>query len=148
MIALDTTLKRTLWLLATFILAAVNCLAEDNPLLGTWEILSSTGTRRDQSEWIWQPAKVGGSSIKIFSSTHFAVVTNGPGGKFSNASAGPYALKHDTFTESLQNSSELQNVGTVWLHHFAVSGDLLTNTYVNPVTGARVKEIWRRVHRP
>jgi hypothetical protein len=119
--------------------------ASDNPLVGTWQLLSSKGTERDGRQWSWEPQRAGGRSIKIFSATHFAVVTHGPSGLFANASAGPYRLGPGTFTEILEESSSPKNVGTSWVHHFAVSADLLTSSYVNPVSGARGTEVWRRV---
>lgn len=138
-------MKTTALCLATLLIAAGVCLAESNPLVGTWELLSATGTIADGRTWKWEPKKAGGRSIKIFSGTHFAVVTHGPDGAFSNASAGPYVLKDKAFTETQENSSKPENVGTVWRHQFAVSGDLLTSSFVSPVSGAKATEVWRRV---
>ncbi len=54
-------------------------------------------------------------------------------------------LKGDTVTEKIQNSSDPDNLGKEWVHEFSISGDLWTSSFVNPVNGAKTKEVWKRV---
>jgi len=126
------------------VLSAAPVYCADSSLLGAWELVSSTGIDREGRRWSWEPEISGGRSLKVFTTTHFAVVTHGKTGAFSNASAGPYELQGATLTEIVEESSLARNLGTRWVHHVAVSGELLTSSYVNPVSGARGREVWRR----
>jgi hypothetical protein len=138
-------MRRTVLFLVVMVAVAGVCLAGDNPLVGTWEFVSSTGARADGTTSDWQVERDGGRSIKIFSKTHFAVVTHGADGTFSNAHAGTYVVKGKTCTEKLKNSSNPNAVGREVVHEISVSGDLLTNSYVSPASGAKAKEVWKRV---
>ena len=91
------------------------------------------------------PQYAPGRTIKIYSETHFARVATGPDGKFTGASAGRYVLKGTTLTEMVDKAEPADMVGKEWAHEFSVSGDLLTGSYVGPLSGAKVKEVWRRV---
>ena len=139
--------KKTALFLATLLIAAGAGLAGDNPVVGTWEVVSVSGTEADGTKFDVQIGKDGnrGRSMKIYTETHFAVVGHGADGTFGQASAGPYVLKGDTVTEKIENSSIPENVGKEWVHEFSISGDLWTSDVVNPVTGAKVKEVWKRV---
>ena len=137
--------KRTALFLATLLIAAGVGFAGDNPLVGTWEIVSVTGTAADGEEEELHARKDGFRSIKIYGKTHYAVVSHAADGTFSNASAGSYVVKDKTFEETLKNSSNPEGVGKTYVHEFSVSGDLLTNSFVNPVNGNKAKEVWKRV---
>ena len=119
-------------------------LAGDNPIVGAWELVSSAGTRPDGTTWDWVVERDGGRSIKIHSATHFAVVTHGADGTFSNAHAGPYVLKDNTLTETLRNSSNPDAVDTVVVHEVSISSDRFTNSY-SQGSGGKAEEVWKRV---
>lgn len=138
-------MKKTALFLAALLVTAGMVAAGDNPLLGTWEIVSVTGTASDGEQRELHATKDGFRSIKIYAETHYAVVTQSADGTFSNASAGTYVVKDKTFEETLKNSSNPEGVGKTYVHEYSISGDLLTNSYVNPVTGGRAKEVWKRV---
>ncbi len=131
--------KKTALFLATLLIAAGVCLAGENPVVGTWEAVSVAWTETDGTT-----GKYEGSSIKIYSETHFTVVSIADG-TFSFANAGPYVLKGSTVTETVQKSSNPDWVGKEWSHKFSISGDLWTSSYVNPVDGNKYKEVWKRV---
>ena len=133
--------------LATLMIVAGVSVAGDNPVVGTWKAVSVSGTQADGTKFDIQIGKDGnrGRSMKIYTETHFAVVGHGADGTFGTASAGKYVLKDNTVTEKIENSSVPENVGKEWVHEFSISGDLWTSAYVNPVTGAKVKEVWKRV---
>jgi len=137
--------KRTALFLATLLIAAGAGFAGDNPLVGTWELVSVTGNAADGTKRDLHATKDGFRSIKIYGKTHYAVVSHAADGTFSNASAGSYVVKGETFAETLQNSSNPGGVGKTFVHEFSVSGDLLTNAYVNPLNGNKAKEVWKRV---
>ena len=139
--------KRTALFLATLLIAAGVCSAGDNPVVGTWEVVSISGTETDGTTFDFQPGKDGnrGRSMKIYGETHFAVVGHGADGKFTHAAAGSYVLKDDTVTEKIENHSNPDAIGKEWVHKFSISGDLWTSSFVNPVNGNKVKEVWKRV---
>ena len=137
-------MKKTALFLATLLIAAGVGFAGDNPLIGTWELVSITGSAADGTKTDLNATKDGLRSIKIYGKTHYAVVTQAADGTFSNASAGTYVVKDKTFTETLRNSSLKDSVGTEWVHEYSISGDLLTNTWSRP-NGAKSKEVWKRV---
>jgi hypothetical protein len=118
--------------------------AGDNPLIGTWELVSVAGTRADGTTIDWQVERDGGRSIKIYSETHFSVVTHGADGAFRNAQAGPYVLKDNTLTETLRNASNPDTVDREVVHEVSVTADLSTNSYVQR-NGTKTKEVWKRV---
>ena len=113
------------------------------PVIGSWEVVSSSGTQTDGTTWETKFAP--GRTIKIYSETHFAVIRNGANGTFSHANAGPYVLKGSTLTEMVQKASNPEWGGKENSIEFSISDDLLTGSYVNPVNGAKVKEVWKRV---
>jgi len=133
--------------LATLLIAAGVCSAGDNPVVGTWKVISVSGTNTDGTTFDVQVGKDanGGRSMKIYGETHFAVVGHGADGKFTNAAAGSYVLKGDTVTEKIENASDPDAIGKEWVHEFSISGDLWTSSFVSPVNGAKVKEVWKRV---
>ena len=136
--------KKTALILATLLIAAGVSIAGDNPLVGTWEFVSLVRTA-DGTTTEMQAEKDGMRAIKIFSKTHFAVVSHGADGTFRGANAGSYVVKGETFSETLQNSSYPDAVGATFVHEFSVSGDLLTNSYGNAANGNKTKEVWKRV---
>ena len=131
-------MKRTTLFLAILLIATGVSFAGDNPVVGTWEIESRTETSTDGKTTSWE-----GRSIKIYSKTHFAVVSHGADGAFIGANAGPYVLKGNSLTEKLQNSSNPDAVGAEAQAEASVSGDLLTFTFVAG-NGTKIKEIWKR----
>jgi len=140
-------MKKIALFLATLLIAAGVGSAGDNPVVGTWEVISVSGTRTDGTTFDLQVGKGGnrGRSIKIYGETHFAVVGHGEDGTFTHASAGTYVLKGDTVTEKIQNCSDPDNLGKEWVHEFSISGDLWTSSVVDPVNGNKIKEVWKRV---
>jgi hypothetical protein len=127
----------TLLLVAVMAIAGV-CLAGENPVVGTWELESRTETSPDGKTSHWE-----GRSIKIYSETHFAVVSHGADGAFIVANAGPYTLKGKSLTEKLQNSSNPDAVGAEAQAEASVAGDVLTFTF-GAGDGTKIEEIWKR----
>ena len=135
--------KKTALFLATLLIAAGVGLAGDNPVVGTWEVVSSSQTATDgtSSDTEFEP----GRGIKIYSKTHFTVIGKTADGKFTHANAGSYEVKGSNITEMNQISSTPDWAGKKNSIEFSISGDLLTGSYVSPLTGAKVKEVWKRV---
>lgn len=141
-------MKRTALFLATLLIAAGVGFAGDSPVVGTWEVVSISGTAADGTKIDVQIGKDGnrGRSMKIFSETHFAVVGHGDDGAFTHASSGTYVLKGETITEHLDNASNPDAIGKEWVHEFSISGDLMTSVVTNPLNpGAKITEVWKRV---
>ncbi len=113
------------------------------PVIGSWEVVSTSGTQTDGTTWETKFAP--GRTIKIYSETHFARVATGPDGTFAGATAGRYVLKGTTLTEMVDKAQNADIVGKEWVHEFSITGDLWTSHLVSPVTGAKVKEVWKRV---
>ena len=136
-------MKKTVLFLVTLLTAAGVSLAGDNPVVGSWEVVSTSGTQTDGTTWETQFAP--GRTIKIYSETHFARVATGPDGTFAGATAGRYVLKGTTLTEMVQKAANQDVVGKEWVHEFSIEGDIWTSHLVHPMNGAKVKEVWKRV---
>jgi hypothetical protein len=136
---------RTALVFAAFSLLSGTCFPDDHMLVGTWKLVSLSQTRSDGTTWDWRPGKDAGKSLKIFSKTHFTVVTHGPDGKFAHANGGPYSIDGDVATEYVRYSSSSDSLGKDVEHHFAVEGDTLTTNFVNPADGSKIREVWKRV---
>lgn len=129
-------MRRTALLLVVMAAVAGVCLAGDNPVIGTWEAVSSApdGTTSELNE----------RSIKIYGETHFAVVGHNADGTFSFAFAGEYVVKGNTVAEKVQMGSDPELVGYEVAHKFSISGDDWESTWIAP-DGATFKEVWKRV---
>ena len=126
-------MKKTALLLATLLIAAGVSIAGDNPVVGTWE-------------------SANGNSIKIYTETHFAVISNNEDGTFGVANAGTIVLKGNKVTEKLLKSSLPEAIGLEFTHEFTISGDDWESTVTYPklkgsevLDGRTVKEVWKRV---
>jgi hypothetical protein len=120
------------------------CIAEDDSLLGTWKFVGTKWVSADGTPGEWLVADLGGRSLKLFTATHFAVVTHAADGTFGNAHAGPYTIEGNTFVEMLENSST-DWVGRAVPHSFKVEKDVLRNFWGSPGDGTQAEETWRRV---
>ncbi len=118
-------MKKTALFLVTLLTVAGVGLAGDNPMVGSWEVVSTSGTQKDGTTWETHFAP--GRTIKIYSETHFARVATGPDGTFASATAGRYALKGTTLTETVQKANNQVAVGKEWVHEFSIEGDVFTS---------------------
>jgi hypothetical protein len=132
--------KRTALFLATLLIPAGLSLAGDNPVVGTWESVSVTTTAADGTS-----TKVDApGGMKIYTDTHFALVSQRPDGTFSHAHSGEIVVKGNTVTEKLQKSSNPDAVGNEVTIEFAITGDDWESTVTYP-DGHKNKEVWKRV---
>lgn len=113
-------MKKTALFLGTLLIAAGVCVAEDSPVVGTWESVSVTTTAADGTASERQNE---GRSIKIVGKTHFAVVGQNEDGTFSHAFAGEIVLEGNTVTEKILKGSNPDLVGREVKHEFSISGD-------------------------
>lgn len=126
----------------------VSRIQKDHPLIGAWELVETTWVHADGTTREWSVAEVGGRSLKLFTGTHFAVLTHGTDGSFAHANAGPYDLAGNAYTEKIENSSVPELPGSEFTHSFTIEKDLLKVSYVHPRTKVRTEETWRRVKPP
>jgi hypothetical protein len=134
-------MRRTGLLLVVMGAVAGVCLAGDNPVVGTWEAVSVVWTQPDGTA---SDQLTSNNTIKIYSATHFAVVSQNQDGTFSHAFAGEYLLKGNSLTEKVQLGSSAGMIGSEVTHKFSISGDDWESTWVAP-NEAKVKEVWKRV---
>ena len=116
-------MKKTALFLATLLAVAGVSIAGDNPIVGTWK---------------------NGGSLKIYTETHFAVVSNAEDGTLGLAFAGEIVLKGNTVTEKIQKGSDPDIVGKEVTHEFTITGDDWESTVTFP-DGTKTKEVWKRV---
>ena len=120
------------------------CIGGDNSLVGTWEFVGTKWVAADGTPGEWLVADHGGRSLKLFTATHFAVVTHAADGTFGNAHAGAYTIRGNTFVETLENSST-DWVGRKIPHTFRVEKDILTNFWGSPGDRRQARETWHRL---
>jgi ketosteroid isomerase-like protein len=115
-------------------------LTRTNPLVGTWELVSTLGTRNDTTFMQGGPPDI--RAIKILNATHYAVITR-RGGQFMRAGGGRYTLSGNTYTEMVDISSgQDQSTGVAATFTVRLEGDTWTTEGGTSTT--RFREVWRR----
>jgi hypothetical protein len=113
------------------------------PLIGTWELISSTTTEKDSTFSTFDP-KV--KMIKIINPDHFAFFVHdttmgkAPNPKFT-AGAGKYALVNDTYTEYLEYFIYREWENNKFEFKVSIQNDTLTQTGVEKVEKLGVDRI-------
>lgn len=126
----------------------VSKIQHDHPLTGAWEFVESTWFNPDGTTRKWTVAESGGRSLKLFTGTHFAVVTHGSDGVFALANAGRCDFRGDTYTEKIENSSNPELLGSEFTHSFMIEVEVLRVSYVHPRTKVKTEETWHRANPP
>jgi hypothetical protein len=115
----------------------------DLPLIGTWELISSTSTEKDSTFSTFDP-KV--KMIKIINPDHFAFFVHDttmgktPNPKFT-AGAGKYTLIKDTYTEYLEYFIYREWENNKFEFKVSIQNDILTQTGVEKVEKLGVDRI-------
>lgn len=101
------------------------------PLIGTWELVSSTSTEKDSTFSTFDPNR---KMIKILNATHFAFLNHAvQTGKDSSAAAfsaggGTYTLTDSSYTENLDYFVDKQWENHKFQFKVKISNDTLTQT--------------------
>jgi ketosteroid isomerase-like protein len=111
-----------------------------NPLVGTWELVSTHATRNDSTIMQGGPPDI--RAIKILNATHYAVITR-RGGQFMRAGGGRYTFSGNTYTEMVDiSSSPNQAAGVTATFTVRLEGDTWTTEGGSATT--RFREVWQR----
>lgn len=111
-----------------------------NPLIGTWELVSTLATRNDTTFMQGGPPDI--RSLKILNATHYAVITR-RGGQFMRAGGGRYTLSGNMYTEMVDISSgQSEATGAPVTFTIRLEGDTWTTEGGTATT--RFREVWRR----
>ena len=115
----------------------------DLPILGTWELISSTSTQNDSTFSTFDPSV---KMIKIINPDHFAFFVHDttmgkePNPKFS-AGAGRFTLVDDNYTEYLEYFSTREWENNKFEFKISIKNDTLTQQGVEKVEKLGVDRI-------
>jgi hypothetical protein len=112
-----------------------------NPLIGTWELVSSRMTRGDSVLGDYRAPAL--QSTKILNATHFSFLTRRGTGEFARAAVGRYTVVGNQYTEMIEASSATSITNKSYTFTYRIDGDLWHHT--GRVEDADFDEVWRRV---
>jgi len=140
-------------LLAAFFLLLIACesprtnekAASENPLIGTWELIS--GTTIQGKDTTTTDYTKGRRFLKIIDATHFAFVGHDLSkGKdsataFYSSGAGTYDLKDSAYTEHLQFCNDRAWEGNDFNFTIIIQNDTLTQTGIEKIVSIGVNRL-------
>jgi hypothetical protein len=135
---------RVLVLAVAFVLlGSTSYSQEQNPFVGSWELVSHKSIRRDTTVVADMTAL---KSIKILSHTHFAYVTTmkAQDTTIVGAGAGPYSFDEKEYTEILEHSSFGMMRDRVYHFTYHIDEDMWTMIGDLDNLNVRIEEAWRR----
>ena len=133
----------SLFVLSLILLTSLCCSQELNPFVGSWEMVSY--------KEIWPDTTLTGDtstlqSIKVLSSTHFALATVNPkDSSFRHGGAGSYSYSEDKYIENILYFSVPIMIGKSYDYEYKFEGDTWTIAGDLEEFNLRIEEVWRRL---
>jgi hypothetical protein len=135
-------MKKTILILCILIFSAAFANAsQSSQLIGTWKFVSGKYTYPDR---VNQVDATKSNAIKIFTPTHFSVISMSPDGKeFRRANAGRLVVKGSKCVEYIDYSSGSEYLGKSYSFDIRFEGDKLIQTGM--IDNVKLEETWQRV---
>jgi hypothetical protein len=133
----------SLFVLSLIVLSSLSCSQEPNPFVGSWEMVSY--------KEIWPDTTIMGDkstlqSIKVLSSTHFALITINPiDSSFRHGGAGSYSYSDNKYIEKIMYFSIPIMMSKSYDYEYKFEGDTWTIAGDLEEFDLKIEEVWRRL---
>lgn len=133
----------TLIAIATLALSQWAHATPKETLAGTWE-LEYAIYKNQKNEVVGEIKDKSTLSRKILSEQHFAFITWNKSGKFTVAASGTYSFNDESYSETIDVTSEARLMGKTYHFNGVIKKDLWIHKGMED--GILIEEHWRRVH--